>query len=128
VLCLFGAIGVLFILPWLDTSPVRSARFRPIYKWLFWVLVIDVVVLGIVGAHRPDLIVLGFNLLGLDVVITYLTIGQLATLYYFIHFLVLLPLVGWIERPLPLPTSISVAIAKPGGGRLVGASTPMGKH
>jgi ubiquinol-cytochrome c reductase cytochrome b subunit len=127
VMCLFGAIGVLFILPWLDTSPVRSARFRPIYKWLFWVLLIDVVVLGIVGAHRPDLIVLSVNVLGLDVVVTYLVIGQIATLYYFVHFLLLVPLIGWIEQPLPLPTSISVAVAKPGGGRLVGASTPMEK-
>ena len=47
VLTMFGSIGLLFILPWLDTSPVRSARFRPIYKWWFWLLVIDVFALGV---------------------------------------------------------------------------------
>ena len=57
VLAMFGSIAVLFLLPWLDTSPVRSARFRPIYKWLFWVLVIDCVVLAYVGGNPPEGIV-----------------------------------------------------------------------
>jgi len=99
VLCLFGSIGVLFVLPWLDTSPVRSSRFRPVYKWFFWLLVIDAFVLGYCGAHRPE----GF----------YVILGRAATLYYFFHFLVLLPLLGKIERPRPLPASISAAVLKP---------------
>ena len=49
VIAMFSSIFVLFVVPWLDTSPVRSARFRPIYKWVFWLLVIDVFVLGWVG-------------------------------------------------------------------------------
>jgi ubiquinol-cytochrome c reductase cytochrome b subunit len=98
---MFGAIGVLFILPWLDTSPVRSATFRPIYRWLFPLLIIDVVALGVVGAHRPE----GW----------YIVVGQLATAYYFIHFLILVPFVGWFERPRPLPTSISAAVLTKGG-------------
>jgi ubiquinol-cytochrome c reductase cytochrome b/c1 subunit len=98
VLCLFGSIGVLFVLPWLDTSPVRSSRFRPVYKWFFWLLVIDAFVLGYCGAHRPE----GF----------YVILGRAATLYYFFHFLVLLPLLGKIERPRPLPASISAAVLK----------------
>src|SRR5882724_2916853 len=77
VIAMFGSIGVLFILPWLDTSPVRSARYRPIYKWLFPLLIIDCVCLGIAGAHRPEGV--------------YKLIGQLSTLYYFIHFLILMP-------------------------------------
>ncbi len=101
VLCMFGSIGVLFVLPWLDTSRVRSAHFRPIYKWVFWLLVIDVFVLGYVGAHRPE----GF----------YIVLGRLGTLYYFIHFLILMPVIGWIERPLPLPTSIAAAVTRKGG-------------
>jgi ubiquinol-cytochrome c reductase cytochrome b/c1 subunit len=113
VLCLFGAIGVLFFLPWLDTSRVRSARFRPVYKWVFWLLVIDVLVLGYVGANRPE----GW----------FIVAGRVATLYYFIHFIVLFPVIGWLERPLPLPTSISAAVTKKGGARLAGASTPMEK-
>jgi len=109
VLCLFGAIGVLFFLPWLDTSRVRSARFRPVFKWVFWLLVIDVVALGVCGAHRPE---------GL-----YIIVGRLATLYYFIHFIVLFPVIGWLERPLPLPTSISAAVTKTSSGPLAAASS-----
>jgi ubiquinol-cytochrome c reductase cytochrome b subunit len=104
VLCMFGSIGVLFILPWLDTSPVRSSRFRPIYRWFFWLLVIDMFALGAVGAHRPDAVVAG---------ISYLSIGRLGTLYYFFHFLILLPALGKLERPRPLPTSISAAVLRP---------------
>ena len=92
VLAMFGSIGVLFALPWLDTSRVRSATFRPIYKWLFWVLVIDCFVLGYVGANPPEGILP--------------TVGLIATIYYFLHFLVFLPLLGYYERPLPLPDSI----------------------
>ena len=54
VMLLFSSILVLFVLPWLDTSRVRSARFRPVYKWVFWLLVIDVLALGYVGAHPPE--------------------------------------------------------------------------
>jgi len=96
VLCMFGSIGLLFVLPWLDGSKVRSARFRPIYKWFFWLLVIDAFALGYVGAHRPE---------GL-----YIIIGRVATLYYFVHFLIVVPLLGKLERPLPLPASISAAV------------------
>ncbi len=113
VLCMFGSIGVLFVLPWLDTSRVRSAHFRPIYKWVFWLLVIDVFVLGYVGAHRPE----GF----------YIVLGRLGTLYYFIHFLILMPVIGWIERPLPLPTSIAAAVTRKGGAP-VGAAASMEKR
>jgi ubiquinol-cytochrome c reductase cytochrome b subunit len=111
VICMFGAIGVLFVLPWLDTSPVRSARFRPVYRWLFPLLIIDCILLGVAGAHRPE---------G-----TYKLIGQLSTLYYFIHFLILVPLVGWFERPKPLPTSISNPVL--GGGRMPATAAPMEK-
>ncbi len=105
VMLMFGAIAVLFLLPWLDTSPVRSARFRPIYRQLVLVLVVALVVLGVVGAHRPE---------GICVVL-----GRVATAYYFLHFLVLLPLLGKVERPLPLPESISrpVLTAWPRVGR-----------
>jgi quinol-cytochrome oxidoreductase complex cytochrome b subunit len=129
VMCLFGAIGVLFILPWLDTSRVRSARFRPVYKKVYWLLVLDVIVLGVVGANRPDAVAFSFYVPVFDryVVMTYLNLGQIGTLYYFFHFIVLFPVIGWLERPLPLPTSISAAITKPGGGRLAGATSAMEK-
>ena len=100
VIMAFGSIALLFVVPWLDTSPVRSARFRPIYKWVFWLLVIDVVALGWVGANPPE---------GLVV-----TVGQIATLYYFVHFLILFPVIGRLERPKPLPASIATAVKTTG--------------
>jgi ubiquinol-cytochrome c reductase cytochrome b/c1 subunit len=114
VIMAFGSIFLLFIVPWLDTSPVRSARFRPIYKWVFWLLVIDVVALGWVGANPPE---------GLVV-----TVGQIATLYYFVHFLILFPVIGKVERPRPLPVSIGTAVLQPSRGTpLGGAGAPIAK-
>lgn len=108
----FGSLFTLFVVPWLNTSPVRSARFRPIYKWCFWLLVVSVIALGWVGAHPPQGIVV--------------TIGQIATLYYYVHFWILLPLLGKIERTRPLPTSIAAAVL--GEARLSGVTAaPMGK-
>jgi ubiquinol-cytochrome c reductase cytochrome b subunit len=112
VIAMFASIGVLFILPWLDTSKVRSARFRPIYKQLFWIFLVDCIVLGWVGANPPE---------GMFIVI-----GRIATAYYFVHFLVLLPLLGKIETPRPLPTSISEPVLK-GGGMQPATAKPMEK-
>ena len=107
VILMFAATLILFAVPWLDRSPVRSARFRPIYKQLFWVLVADYIVLGWIGANPPE---------GM-----YLVIGRIATAYYFFHFLVLLPLVGIYEKPRPLPTSINEPVLKGGGPASAGA-------
>ncbi len=107
VLAMFGAIAILFILPWLDRSPVRSARFRPIFKIFFWLLVIDCIALGYVGAKPAE---------G-----TYLLVGRIATVWYFLHFLLILPLLSVIETPRPLPKSISTPIFG-GGGALAGAA------
>jgi len=115
VILMFGSILVLVILPWLDTSPVRSAKFRPIYKQVFWLLVVDTVILGIVGAKSPsDAVfesVLGFQ---------YVHLGQVGTAYYFFHFLILIPLLGRFEKTRPLPPSISEAVL--GGGGVAGAA------
>jgi ubiquinol-cytochrome c reductase cytochrome b/c1 subunit len=113
VIMAFGSLFLLFIVPWLDTSPVRSARFRPIYKWVFWLLVIDVVALGWVGANPPE---------GLVV-----TVGQIATFYYFVHFLILFPLIGKLERPRPLPVSIATAVLGGSGAQLGRAGAPMAR-
>ena len=93
VIAMFAAIFVLVILPWLDTSKVRSALFRPIYKQFYWFLVADVLILGYMGAMPAEGI--------------YLLIARVATAYYFIHFLVILPILGKKERTLNIPLSIT---------------------
>ena len=93
VIAMFAAIFVLVILPWLDTSKVRSALFRPIYKQFYWFLVADVLILGYMGAMPAEGI--------------YLLIARVATAYYFIHFLVILPILGRKERTLNVPLSIT---------------------
>jgi len=114
VCVMFSSILVLFFLPWLDTSRVRSARFRPIFRQLIWVWVVACFGLGAVGAHPPE---------GIWVII-----GRICTLYYFLHFLVILPLLGKLEKPLPLPESISVAVMRGGGPLPAGAAAkPMEK-
>jgi ubiquinol-cytochrome c reductase cytochrome b subunit len=114
VVLMFGSILVLFVLPWLDTSPVRSARFRPLYRPFIFVLVLSVIVLGLVGAHRPEGI--------------WAVLGRVATTYYFLHFLVILPMLGKLERPLPLPESISRPVIRGGGPLPTGAAAkPMEK-
>jgi ubiquinol-cytochrome c reductase cytochrome b subunit len=114
VIAMFGSIGVLFVLPWLDGSPVRSGRFRPKFKWFFWILLVDGVVLGMCGSHPPDQAVYGMEW------ITWLTVGQIATLWYFLHFIVFIPLLGLFERPKPLPASIASPVL--GGGSTAGAA------
>ena len=96
VLAMFAAILVWFIMPWLDRSPVRSAKFRPLYRKFFWALVVDVLVLGYCGVSPPEQ--------------PYILLAQLATIYYFAHFFIIVPLVSSIERPEPLPFSITEAV------------------
>jgi quinol-cytochrome oxidoreductase complex cytochrome b subunit len=93
VMAMFSSIFVLFLLPWLDTSSVRSARYRPIFRQFFWILVADCFLLVFAGGRPPE---------G-----TWLFVSRLGAAYYFLHFLLVLPLVGMFERPRPLPTSIS---------------------
>lgn len=92
VILMFSAVLVLFVLPWLDRSPVKSARFRPFYKWFFWLFVVNAFVLGWVGTQMPE----GLPLL----------LGRISTFYYFFHFLILMPLLSLYEKPLPVPESI----------------------
>ena len=96
VLAMFGSILVLFFLPWLDKSPVRSGSYRPVFKRFFWLLVIDILILGYVG--------------GAPLNWWRTALGQFASAYYFLHFLVILPLVSAFETPDPLPSSISESV------------------
>jgi ubiquinol-cytochrome c reductase cytochrome b subunit len=92
VLMMFGSILILFFLPWIDRSPIRSADYRPLYKWAFWVFVLDCLALGYLGekpAQEP-----------------YITFGRMATFYYFAHFLVIIPLIVKFEKLLDLPKDL----------------------
>ena len=96
VIAMFGSILILLALPWLDTSRVRSGTYRPIFKQFFWVFVIVCVGLGFLGSKPPE---------G-----AYVIWSRILTAYYFIHFLVIMPLIGLLESPKPLPSSISDSV------------------
>ncbi len=104
VLAMFGSVILLLFMPWLDWHPVRSARFRPLFKWATLLLAFDFVVLGYVGMETADAALFG--------VIPLLWIGQLGTGFYFAYFLVILPWLSRNEKALPLPASISEAVLK----------------
>ena len=97
VLAMFSSILVWFFLPWLDKSPVRSATYRPLFRKFFWFgLIPAVLVLGYCGgSHAAE---------------PYLMFSQIAAFYYFAHFLIILPIVSSIERPEPLPFSITESV------------------
>ena len=92
VLAMLGSILILFVLPWLDTCKIRSCRFRPIYKQFFWIFIFNFIVLGWVGSKVPE----GH----------YLIISRICTAYYFVHFLIVLPILGMFEKTLPIPLNI----------------------
>jgi len=96
VLAMFSAILVWFFMPWLDRSPVRSGAYRPLYRKFFWALVVDALILGYCG--------------GAPAAEPFVMISQIAAIYYFAHFLIIVPIVSAIERPDPLPFSITEAV------------------
>ncbi len=107
VIAMFGAIVVLMLAPWLDTSRVRSTRYRPLYRWFFWLLVISCLALGYLGAKPPE---------G-----GYLLASRIFTAYYFAHFLLVMPFIGIIETPKPQPRSIAESVlghSVRGGGQV----------
>ena len=106
VIAMLSSVSVLFFVPWLDTSKVRSATFRPLYKWFFWGFVVDCFILGFVGAYSPDHIFT--NLGGLS----NQTLRQITTLLYFAFFFIALPLLGIYEKTKPLPKSLSEPVLR----------------
>jgi len=113
VILMFGAIVMLFILPWLDTSKVRSMRYRPTARLYFFIFVLACIVLGFCGAHPPDDHVIpgisGFQLLDSDIN-SFVWLSRFGALYYFGYFLVIIPVLGLTETPLPVPESISAPV------------------
>ena len=102
VVAMFSSIILLCFVPWLDTSRVRSSKYRPVYKWFFWLLVISVVALGYLGSKPAEGV--------------YIAWARIFTVYYLLHFLVIMPVVGVLETPAKLPKSITEAVLGKGGG------------
>lgn len=118
VIAMFSAIVVLVFIPWLDTSRVRSTKYRPIYRWFFWLFVFTCLALGYLGSRPAE---------G-----AYVLWAQIFTFYYFAHFLLVMPIVGLIETPKQMPGSITEAVLgkNAGGGGAVpeGFAAPAEKH
>ncbi len=104
VVLMFGAVLVLAFVPWLDTSRVRSAKFRPMFKWFLWLFFFSVLALGYLGGKPAE---------G-----TYIMWARLFTLYYFAFFLFIMPIVGVIETPNAMPKSITDAVLGKGGAAM----------
>jgi ubiquinol-cytochrome c reductase cytochrome b subunit len=111
VIAMVAAILIWCFMPWLDTSKVRSTAYRPLYKQFFWVFVAVCVVLGWLGSKPAE----GW----------YVVAAQVCTAYYFLHFIVVLPVLGFVERPLPLPSSILESVM---GVQKTGAGIPAGAN
>lgn len=109
VLAMFGSIAVLFVMPWLDTSKVRSAVYRPWYKVFFWIFVANAIFLGWLGAKPAEGV--------------YTFLAQLSSLYYFGFFIVILPLLGLIETPRRVPNSITEAVLEKSSKKAVAGAT-----
>ena len=93
VIVMFSSILILVFLPWLDTAKTRSSTYRPLAKQFFWIFAIVCILLGYLGSKPPEGI--------------YVIAGRVLTACYFAYFLILLPLLSRIERPRPLPNSIT---------------------
>jgi ubiquinol-cytochrome c reductase cytochrome b/c1 subunit len=99
VIAMFSAIAVLLFVPWLDTAKVRSTKYRPMYKWFFWLFAFSCGALGYLGSKPAE---------G-----AYVMWARVFTAYYFAHFLIVMPIVGWLEKPNKLPGSITEAALGP---------------
>ncbi|RUT34954.1 cytochrome b/b6 [Arsenicitalea aurantiaca] len=96
VIAMAGSLVILFFLPWLDRSRVRSGTFRPMFKIFYWLFVVNFLVLTYLGAQPAEGI--------------YVLLAKISTAYYFAYFLIILPLLSRIETPRPLPASISESV------------------
>lgn len=112
VIAMFASILILVFIPWLDTSKVKSAKYRPIFKIFFWLFVFTCLALGWLGGKPAEGI--------------YVTMAQFFTAYYFAFFLLIMPIVGVIETPKPLPRSITEAVLGKNDKGSVAGGTPAG--
>lgn len=97
VIVMGASLLILFVLPWLDRSPVRSGNFRPMFRWFYWLFILNFGLLMFLGAQDPSIAVMNI-------------LAKLSTAYYFIYFIIILPVLARIETPRPLPVSISQSV------------------
>jgi ubiquinol-cytochrome c reductase cytochrome b/c1 subunit len=116
VVAMFASVAILLFVPWLDTSPVRSTKYRPIYRWFFWLFAFTCLALGYLGSKPPE---------G-----AYVMWARVFTFYYFAHFLIVMPVVGVIETPRAMPGSITETVLGESGavGARTTAAAPAGKR
>lgn len=103
VIAMFASIAILAFIPWLDRSPVRSTKYRPVYKWFFLLFLISCLALGYLGSKPAEGV--------------YVFWARVFTAYYFAHFLIVMPIVGSMETPTKMPGSITEAVLGKGGGK-----------
>ncbi|WP_424982705.1 cytochrome b [Maritalea sp. S77] len=96
VIAMFGSIAIWFVVPWLDRSKVRSGAFRPMFKWFYWIWIVNFIGLTYLGAQPAEGV--------------YVILSKTATFYYFAYFLIILPFLPRVETTLPLPASISESV------------------
>lgn len=102
VIAMFASIAILLFVSWLDTSRVRSTKYRPIYRWFFLLFLFSCLALGYLGAKPAEGV--------------YVFWARVFTFYYFAHFLIVMPIVGIIETPSPMPRSITEDVLGKGNG------------
>jgi ubiquinol-cytochrome c reductase cytochrome b subunit len=125
VLTMFGAIAMLFIVPWLDTSKVRSMRYRPTMRWFFFAFILVTLTLGWCGSKEPADVVfkLGSAPNGDATGLTVTTFSQFLAVYYYAFFLVVLPVLGWTEKTLSPPDTISTPVLSHGSTAIPAGAT-----
>jgi len=84
VIAMIGAILILLLLPILNTSSIRSTKYRPIFGFFYWLLVADFLLLGWIGQQPVES--------------PFIEIGMAATFFYFFFFLFLIPIIGLLEK------------------------------
>ena len=115
VIAMFGAIAVLVFVPWLDTSRVRSARYRPYFKWFFWLFVVTCLALGYLGSLPAEGV--------------YVMWARIFTALYFAFFLLVMPFLSLWETPTRMPGSISEAVlGNEAHKHTAGGATPAGAN
>eukprot|EP01039_Chlorochromonas_danica_P016203 gene16203-19141_t len=123
---MFSAIAMLFLLPWLDPSKVRSMRYRPMARWFFLIFIAATLGLGWCGGKLPDDVVIAVGrdaVSGAPTGFTVVMLSRVLAAYYFAYFLLVLPLLGLFERTLAVPETISTPVLPKGGASMPSGAT-----